>query len=95
MSLKNFYKMSLPELISEAKNKMSLKIFYDALTDDEGIIIGTQLVLEHEGKYLSIEDWGNNKFYFYDEETGEQAVVDMTKQENLNKINDLIKKVLE
>jgi hypothetical protein len=74
---------------------MSLKIFYDALTDDEGIIIGTQLVLEHEGKYLSVEDWGNNKFYFYDEATEEEAVIDMTKQENLNKINDLIKKVLE
>jgi hypothetical protein len=74
---------------------MSLKIFYDPVVDDEGNIIGVQLVLEHEGKYLSVEDIGNNKFYFYDEETGEQAVVDMTKQENLNKINNLIKKVLE
>ncbi len=74
---------------------MSLKIFYDPVMDDEGVIIGTQLVLEHKGKYLSIEDIGDNKFIFYDEETGEQAVVDMTKQENLNKINDLIKKVLE
>ena len=63
--------------------------------DDEGVIIGTQLVLEHKGKYLSIEDIGDNKFIFYDEETGEQAVVDMTKEENLNKVNDLIKKVLE
>jgi hypothetical protein len=74
---------------------MSLKIFYDPVMDDEGIIIGIQLVLEHKDKYLSVEDCEKNKFYFYDEETGEQAVVDMTKQENLNKINDLIKKVLE
>jgi hypothetical protein len=74
---------------------MNLKIFYDPAMDDEGEIIGVQLVLEHKGKYLSVEDIGNNKFYFYDEETGEQAVVDMTKQENLNKINDLIKKVLK
>jgi hypothetical protein len=74
---------------------MSLKIFYDPVMDDEGVIIGTQLVLEHKGKYLSIEDIGDNKFIFYDEETGEQAVVDMTKEENLNKVNDLIKKVLE
>jgi hypothetical protein len=74
---------------------MSLKIFYDALTDDEGTIIGIQLVLEHEGKYLSIEDWEKNKFYFYDEATEEEAVIDMTKQENVNKINDLIEKVLE
>jgi hypothetical protein len=48
---------------------MNLKIFYDPVMDDEGIIIGTQLALEHEGKYLSVEDWGNNKFYFYDEAT--------------------------
>jgi hypothetical protein len=74
---------------------MNLKIFYDPAMDDEGEIIGVQLVLEHKGKYLSVEDIGNNKFYFYDEETGEQAVVDMTKPENLNKINNLIKKVLE
>ena len=74
---------------------MSLKIFYDALMDDEGIIIGIQLVLEHKGKYLSIEDWEKNKFYFYDEATEEEAVIDMTKQENVNKINDLIEKVLE
>jgi len=74
---------------------MSLKIFYDPLMDDEGTIIGIQLVLEHKGKYLSVEDIGNDKFYFYDEETGEQAILDMTKQENRNKINNLIKKVLE
>ncbi len=74
---------------------MSLKIFYDPVMDDEGEIMGVQLVLENKDKYLSVEDIGNNKFYFYDEETGEQAVIDITKQENLNKINDLIKKVLE
>jgi hypothetical protein len=74
---------------------MSLKIFYDPVVDDEGEVMGVQLVLENKDKYLSVEDIGNNKFYFYDEETGEQAVIDMTKQENLNKINDLIKKVLE
>jgi hypothetical protein len=74
---------------------MSLKIFYDPVVDDEGEIMGVQLVLEHKGKYLSVEDWGNNKFYFYDEATEEEAVIDITKQENLNKINDLIKKVLE
>jgi hypothetical protein len=74
---------------------MNLKIFYDPVVDDEGVIIGIQLVLENKGKYLSIEDWEKNKFYFYDEATEEEAVVDMTKQENLNKINDLIKKVLE
>jgi hypothetical protein len=48
---------------------MNLKIFYDPVMDDEGIIIGIQLVLEHKGKYLSIEDWEKNKFYFYDEAT--------------------------
>ena len=74
---------------------MSLKIFYDPLMDDEGNILGIQLVLKNKDKYLSVEDCEKNKFYFYDEETGEQAVVDMTKQENLNKVNDLIKKVLE
>jgi hypothetical protein len=74
---------------------MSLKIFYDALTDDEGIIIGIQLVLENKDKYLSVEDCEKNKFYFYDEATEEEAVIDMTEQKNLNKVNDLIKKVLE
>jgi hypothetical protein len=72
---------------------MSLKILYDPVMDDEGIIIGIQLVLEHKGKYLSVEDIGNNKFIFFDDvaDVGEEAILDMTKQENLNKINDLIK----
>ena len=75
---------------------MNVKIFYDPLiSDDDGSIMGIQLVLEHKGKYLFIEDIENNKFYFYDEETDEQAILDMTKQENLNKINNLIRKVLE
>ena len=75
---------------------MSLKIFYDPLiNDDDGSIMGIQLVLEHKGKYLSIEDVENNKFYYYDETTGKEAVIDMTEQKNVNKINDLIKKVLE
>jgi sugar lactone lactonase YvrE len=75
---------------------MNLKIFYDPLINyDDGSIMGIQLVIEHKDKYLSIWDIQNNKFYYYDEETGEQAVLDMTKQESLNKINDLIKKVLE
>ena len=74
---------------------MSLKIFYDPALDDEGTIIGIQLTIQNKDKYLSVEDVENNKFYYYDEETGEQAVLDMTKQESLNKINDLIKKVLE
>ena len=75
---------------------MNVKIFYDPLiSDDDGSIMGIQLVLEHKGKYLFIEDIENNKFYFYDEVTDEQAILDMTKQENLNKINNLIRKVLE
>ena len=75
---------------------MSLKIFYDPLINyDDGSIMGIQLVIEHKGKYLSIEDIQDNKFIFFDEVTGEEAVLDMTKQESLNKINDLIKKVLE
>lgn len=74
---------------------MSLKIFYDPALDDEGTIIGIQLTIQNKDKYLSVEDVENNKFYYYDEETGEEAVLDMTKQESLNKINDLIKKVLE
>jgi hypothetical protein len=74
---------------------MSLKIFYDPALDDEGTIIGIQLTIQNKDKYLSVEDLQDNKFYYYDEETGEQAVLDMTKQESLNKINDLIKKVLE
>ena len=75
---------------------MSLKIFYDPLINyDDGSIMGIQLVLEHKGKYLSVEDVENNQFYYYDEETGEEAVIDMTEQKNVNKINDLIKKVLE
>ena len=71
------------------------KIFYDPALDDEGTIIGIQLTIQNKDKYLSVEDVENNKFYYYDEETGEEAVLDMTKQESLNKINDLIKKVLE
>jgi hypothetical protein len=74
---------------------MSLKIFYDPALDDEGTIIGIQLTIQNKDKYLSVEDLQDNKFYYYDEETGEQAVLDMTKQESLNKINDLIKKVLK
>ena len=74
---------------------MSLKIFYDPALDDEGTIIGIQLIIQNKDKYLSVEDFQDNKFYYYDEVTGEQAVLDMTKQESLNKINDLIKKVLE
>jgi hypothetical protein len=74
---------------------MSLKIFYDPLMDDEGTIIGIQLTIQNKDKYLSVEDLQNNKFYYYDEITSEQAILDMTKQENVNKINDLIKKVLE
>lgn len=75
---------------------MNVKIFYESLVNDEdGSIMGIQLVLEHKGKYLSIEDIQDNKFIFFDEVTGEEAILDMTKQESVNKINDLIKKVLE
>ena len=75
---------------------MSLKIFYDPLINyDDESIMGVQLVLEHKGKYLSIEDIQDNKFIFFDKVTGEQAILDMTKQENVTKINDLVKKVLE
>ena len=75
---------------------MSLKIFYDPLINyDDGSIMGVHLVLKHKDKYLSVEDIQDNKFIFYDETTSEQAILDMTKQENVNKINDLIKKVLE
>ena len=75
---------------------MNVKIFYDPLiSDDDGSIMGIQLVLEHKGKYLSIEDIQDNKFIFFDEVTGEEAILDMTKKESVNKINDLIKKVLE
>ena len=74
---------------------MSLKIFYDPALDDEGTIIGIQLTIQNKDKYLSVEDLQDNKFYYYDETTGEEAIIDMTEQKNVNKINDLIKKVLE
>ncbi|CAB4143895.1 hypothetical protein UFOVP457_11 [uncultured Caudovirales phage] len=74
---------------------MSLKIFYDPLMSDEGTILGIQLTIQNKDKYLSVEDLQDNKFYYYDEITSEEATLDMTKQENVNKINDLIKKVLE
>ena len=74
---------------------MSLKIFYDPALDDEGTILGIQLTIQNKDKYLSVEDLQDNKFYYYDETTGKEAILDMTKQESLNKINDLIKKVLE
>ena len=80
---------------------MSLKIFYESLVNDEdGSIMGIHLVIKNKGKYLSIEDISiadiqDHKFIFCDEVKGEQALLDMTKQENVNKINDLIKKVLE
>ena len=74
---------------------MSLKIFYNPLMSDEGTILGIQLTIQNKDKYLSVEDVENNEFYYYDEITSEEATLDMTKQENVNKINDLIKKVLE
>lgn len=74
---------------------MSLKIFYDPLMSDEGAILGIQLTIQNKDKYLSVEDLQDNKFYYYDETTGEEAIIDMTEQKNVNKINDLIKKVLE
>ena len=74
---------------------MSLKIFYDPLMSDEGTILGIQLTIQNKDKYLSVEDLQDNKFYYYDETTGEEAIIDMTEQKNVNKINDLIKKILE
>ena len=74
---------------------MSLKIFHDPALDDEGTIMGIQLTIQNKDKYLSVEDLQDNKFYYYDETTGKEAVIDMTEQKNVNKINDLIKKVLE
>lgn len=75
---------------------MSLKIFYDPLiNDDDGSVTGIHLVIKNKDKYLSIEDIEDHKFIFCDEVRGEEALLDMTKQESFNKINDLIKKVLE
>lgn len=75
---------------------MNLKIFYESLVNDEdGSITGIHLVIKNKGKYLSIEDIEDHKFIFCDEVKGEQALLDMTKEESFNKINDLIKKVLE
>jgi hypothetical protein len=54
---------------------MSLKIFYDPALDDEETIIGIQLTIQNKDKYLSIEDLQDNKFYYYDETTGKEAVI--------------------
>jgi len=74
---------------------MTLKIYFDPLMDDEGNIIGRQLVFENKGKYLSIEDIGDGMCVVFDEVSDIDPILDMRKQENINKVNDLIEKVME
>jgi hypothetical protein len=91
------------EGIKVTGDKMSLKIFYDPVISDDGSIIGVELVIKNKDKHLSIQDIQDNELYFFERANlcsvprtfGDYGALDMTQQENLNKINNLIKKVLE
>lgn len=74
---------------------MSLKIYLEPIMNDEGNVDGRQIVFENKGKYLSIEDIGDDKYIVFDESTGYLPVLDMTQEENIKKINHLIEKVME
>ena len=74
---------------------MTLKIYLEPLLDDEGNVTGRQFTFENKGKYLSIEDIGDNKYIVFDEVTDTDPILDMTKLENINRVNDLIEKVLK
>lgn len=74
---------------------MSLKIFYDPVLDDEGRYLGEgTLIVENGKKYLSITVT-NGVFEIYDESTNYEDILSLSKAESFNKVNDLIKKVLE
>ena len=74
---------------------MSLKIYYDPLRADDGHITGIQLTIQNGTDYLSVEDLGDNKFYYYDELTGKELIVDMSKQEEVDKLNAIISRVVK
>lgn len=74
---------------------MTLKIYLEPILNDEGNLSKRQFVFENKGKYLSIEDFENFIYIVFNEVTGYDPVLDMTKQENINRVNDLIKEVLK
>jgi hypothetical protein len=74
---------------------MSLKIFYDPALDDEGRYLGEgTLIIQNAGKYLSITVT-NGVFEVYDELSNYEDILSLSSAKSFNKINDLIKKVLE
>ena len=74
---------------------MSLKIFYDPALDDEGRYLGEgTLIVENGEKYLSITVTCG-VFEVYHEPSSYEDILSLSNAESFNKINDLIKKVLE
>ena len=74
---------------------MSLKIFYDPAVDDEGRYIGEgTLIIQNSEKYLSITVTCG-VFEVYYEPTNYEDILSLSSAESFNKINDLIKKILE
>lgn len=52
-------------------------------------------MFDNKGKYLSFEDISDGKLLVYDEVTDLQEIVELTNKEAFDKVNDLIKKVLQ
>jgi hypothetical protein len=74
---------------------MSLKIFYDPALDDEGRYLGDgTLIIENREKYLSVTVTCG-VFEVYHEPSNYEDILSLSDAESFNKINDLIKKVLE
>jgi hypothetical protein len=74
---------------------MSLKIFYDPALDDEGRYLGEgTLIIENREKYLSVTVTCG-VFEVYHEPSNYEDILSLSNAESFNKINDLIKKVLE
>jgi hypothetical protein len=74
---------------------MSLKIFYDPALDDEGRYIGEgTLIIENRDLYLSVTVTCG-VFEVYHEPSNYEDILSLSNAESFNKINDLIKKVLE
>lgn len=74
---------------------MSLKIFFDPALDDVGRYLGEgTLIFQNAEKYLSITVT-SGVFEVYDESTNYEDMLSLSSAESFNKINDLIKKVLE
>ena len=74
---------------------MNLKIFYDPAIDDEGRYLGEgTLIVENGEKYLSITVTCG-VFEVYHQPSNYEDILSLSSAESFNKINDLIKKVLE